>query len=262
MNKRALLLLPLLAAAPAALAADALRAGPAAAGVETRATLEDYDKLVEAYEAAVKAHRKQIQETEDLKERSQLRKNKPAKAFWTRFEALADGGEGRALLWMAGNLRDGKGLSSKELGPEMQNLYARLVDQHVGAEWFGEAISLIPKQKRYLGEDGVVSLLESIIGAKTGDEHKAHAMFSLGSLLRGGDEDEQRAAGERWLKKLIADFPKTRWATSARAQFISPDDLKPGKPAPDFFASTIDGHEFNLSDYKGKVVLVDFYGFW
>jgi peroxiredoxin len=35
-----------------------------------------------------------------------------------------------------------------------------------------------------------------------------------------------------------------------------------GKPAPDFYAETIDGHAFKLSDYKGKVVLLDFYGFW
>ena len=32
--------------------------------------------------------------------------------------------------------------------------------------------------------------------------------------------------------------------------------------APDFDAKTIDGHEFKLSDYRGKVVLLDFYGFW
>jgi peroxiredoxin len=25
---------------------------------------------------------------------------------------------------------------------------------------------------------------------------------------------------------------------------------------------TIDGHQFKLSDYRGKVVVLDFYGFW
>jgi peroxiredoxin len=32
--------------------------------------------------------------------------------------------------------------------------------------------------------------------------------------------------------------------------------------APDFTGKTVDGFEFDLSDYKGKVVLLDFYGFW
>ena len=38
--------------------------------------------------------------------------------------------------------------------------------------------------------------------------------------------------------------------------------LSVGSVAPDFDARTLDGHEFKLSDYRGKVVLVDFYGFW
>jgi len=38
--------------------------------------------------------------------------------------------------------------------------------------------------------------------------------------------------------------------------------IKPGIVAPDFTGRTIGGHEFKLSDYRGKVVLLDFYGFW
>ena len=35
-----------------------------------------------------------------------------------------------------------------------------------------------------------------------------------------------------------------------------------GAQAIDFTGTTFEGHEFKLSDYKGKVVLLDFYGFW
>lgn len=35
-----------------------------------------------------------------------------------------------------------------------------------------------------------------------------------------------------------------------------------GKPAPDFIGKTISGEEIKLSDYKGKVVLLDFWASW
>jgi len=38
--------------------------------------------------------------------------------------------------------------------------------------------------------------------------------------------------------------------------------LSKGKPAPEIEAEDLDGKQFKLSDYKGKVVLIDFWGNW
>jgi hypothetical protein len=38
--------------------------------------------------------------------------------------------------------------------------------------------------------------------------------------------------------------------------------LQPGKPAPEIEGEDIDGVKFKLSDYRGKVVLLDFWGHW
>jgi peroxiredoxin len=38
--------------------------------------------------------------------------------------------------------------------------------------------------------------------------------------------------------------------------------LQPGKPAPEIGGEDIDGVKFKLSDYRGKVVLLDFWGHW
>ena len=35
-----------------------------------------------------------------------------------------------------------------------------------------------------------------------------------------------------------------------------------GKPVPEIAGDDLDGKAFKLSDYKGKVVLLDFWGFW
>jgi cytochrome oxidase Cu insertion factor (SCO1/SenC/PrrC family) len=37
---------------------------------------------------------------------------------------------------------------------------------------------------------------------------------------------------------------------------------KVGEPAPEIKGEDVDGKEFALSDYKGKVVVLDFWGFW
>ena len=38
--------------------------------------------------------------------------------------------------------------------------------------------------------------------------------------------------------------------------------LAVGKLAPDFTTKDADGVEFKLSDYRGKLVVLDFWGFW
>ena len=37
---------------------------------------------------------------------------------------------------------------------------------------------------------------------------------------------------------------------------------KAGEKAPDISGEDVDGKEFKLSDYRGKVVVLDFWGFW
>ena len=42
----------------------------------------------------------------------------------------------------------------------------------------------------------------------------------------------------------------------------SSDDIKVGNMAPEFKGETIDGKELKLSDYKGRVILLDFWASW
>jgi cytochrome oxidase Cu insertion factor (SCO1/SenC/PrrC family) len=43
---------------------------------------------------------------------------------------------------------------------------------------------------------------------------------------------------------------------------ITKADLEPGKLAPEIEGDDIDGQKFKLSEYRGKVVLLDFWGHW
>lgn len=42
----------------------------------------------------------------------------------------------------------------------------------------------------------------------------------------------------------------------------SQDDLAIGKPAPEIIGANVDGEEMRLSDFLGKVVVIDFWGDW
>jgi hypothetical protein len=41
-----------------------------------------------------------------------------------------------------------------------------------------------------------------------------------------------------------------------------PAGSRAGKPAPEIEGTDLDGKSFKLSDYRGKVVLLDFWGHW
>ena len=81
------------------------------------------------------------------------------------------------------------------------------------------------------------------------------------ALLQSGD-DAARQEGSELFDRLVAELGDTPHGRRAEAELFEIKHLGVGCEAPDFDASTIDGHEFKLSDYRGKVVLLDFYGFW
>ena len=49
---------------------------------------------------------------------------------------------------------------------------------------------------------------------------------------------------------------------SAQGQVQSPADLAIGKVAPEISGVDVEGRKFKLSDYRGKVVVLDFWGDW
>ena len=48
----------------------------------------------------------------------------------------------------------------------------------------------------------------------------------------------------------------------AQAKKHTPADLAVGKLAPEISGVDVDGRKFKLSDYRGKVVVLDFWGDW
>ena len=75
-----------------------------------------------------------------------------------------------------------------------------------------------------------------------------------GWRVRAGDREARRAAREA--EKTAAPMPEgVTWRSD-------PSVLTPGTAAPDFSLATHDGKKKTLADYKGKVIVMDFWATW
>jgi hypothetical protein len=107
--------------------------------------------------------------------------------------------------------------------------------------------------------------LRTLMEKNSSADVKLDAKFGLATVLKNKDEASQPEA-EKLMESVIEDFSKN----PAKKQMVEQikkdlDDMKIrgiGKPVPDIAGADLDDKDFKLSDYKGKVVLIDFWGFW
>jgi len=88
----------------------------------------------------------------------------------------------------------------------------------------------------------------------------ASIALALASVAACGGEP-QRTAAESAPPPPASEVP----APAAPAATPAVPAATPGAPeaqTPDFEATDVTGVRFRLSDYRGKVVVVDFWGFW
>jgi len=64
------------------------------------------------------------------------------------------------------------------------------------------------------------------------------------------------------LLPVLGAQDKPQGKTKENPKVHKAEDLVVGKAAPEIQGEDIDGEQFRLSDYRGKVVLLDFWGHW
>lgn len=74
-------------------------------------------------------------------------------------------------------------------------------------------------------------------------------------------ERHQRMQQEQQSQAVLVPDGKSQPASQSGADVIDGVNFR-GKPAPGFTLSTIDGKQVSLSDFRGKVVLVNFWATW
>ncbi len=164
-----------------------------------------------------------------------------------------------ALTWIATNVRsNGTGLD--------ETAKERLFRDHIENEgMLGICQGMIYSRGKKNQER-----LELVIEKTPHHDVKGWATFALASYLsrlpgEKSEEDEKRI--EDLFVSVSTDFADitTRRGTLgelAEASLFEARNLAVGKVVPDIEGVDLDGVEFKLSDYRGKVVMLDFWGDW
>ena len=107
-------------------------------------------------------------------------------------------------------------------------------------------------------------------GHLDGHPFRGGERFNLGSPFRIGEQGYQvKEATCNGQQVVLVPVDASTWAARQPAPAATPGAAAapgvaptPGEPAPDFALATIEGDSIRLSDYRGKVVLLDFWATW
>lgn len=110
--------------------------------------------------------------------------------------------------------------------------------------------------------------LRAILAGNDSEDVQAFGMGQLALLTgldaRFGDAGREEALG--WLDRIAERYADREYLGMDAAQFVAGaryeiEHLRLGQTAPDFATVDQDGVPFQLSDYRGRVVVLDFWGF-
>jgi len=215
---------------------------------------EAYDGFLEVYRAAETEEAKQ-KAVDDLLPDG----NEYAGGLWEIVEANP-GSEASldAIVWIAQN------------AGSMQNSERAL--EAVAMYYMDDERASDILQRVYLTEK-CLEPAQAILEGSESDANRCHACFALANYWKAQSEaaytnnDALLAKAEAYLVRVtdeFADVPGRRGTMGAEAelQLFEIRNLAIGRVAPDIVGVDVEGHPRKLSDYRGKVVVLDFWGDW
>jgi hypothetical protein len=163
-----------------------------------------------------------------------------------------------------------------KLDAESAQLFRQAADKYVTRMKGPELENLCQRLGYTTGRGGEV-LLRALLEKDSRHEVQGQACFALAQLLKRRADDlpaekepeavKTRKESEQLFERIVAKFAdlKTFRGTmgeKAKNELFAIRFLSVGKPAPEIEGEDQDGVKFKLSDYRGKVVLLDFWGNW
>lgn len=262
-----------LGAGPAAQAESRASSAPAPQSAPQAATPEEQLKaLDQEWRVAYAAFAKELQAQEAAGAaitQELFASLDPAPKFSQRYRALAESAKGSdtAAACLLKLLELDRGGNPLPLTEELMRDYAKSPALEKLARILGDL-------RWQLGSQRAEGLLRELIAAAPLAEVRAAGLFHLASSLMEpaleagaepnlrGNTPERAAEARELLLRIGNDYKSSGYAKRAEGTLFELEHLAIGKLAPDFEAIDVDGVRWKLSDYRGKVVVVDFWGYW
>lgn len=256
---------------------------------------QQYQALQKEYQTAQQEFQKAFQEAKTQQEKQKAFQDKyprPDK-FAPRFLELAeknpkDPAAVDALAWV---VRNAQAMKSDPNSPRSKAVKILLRD-HVGSE---KMASVCPALGRALDQDSR-DLLRAVLEKSKNRPAQAQACLALAQQVENriqwaarlkaepgmakvfenalgkepfdeltkADPDKMRKEVEALYERVVKDFADVSDARGSKLGDAAKKKLATlvGRPALEIAGEDLDGKKFKLSDYRGKVVLLDFWGNW
>ena len=256
----------LLSASPAPLAS-------APAGVVRQSDAKaEYDALNKEYRAARSAFRAELRELQNSGDEDAIaaaQAHDPTGEFLGRFVDAAAGYAGLDealpfLQWIVENGSVDRPEDGILVSDEAQAALDTILRDHIASEELGSFASKLARMGRTLGNERCRDTLGTIITKSPYMSVQLAARFSRAQLTMGDSDatKAQRRGAVKDLKTVIAESDSESTVARATSALFELENLQIGLIAPDIEANDLDGIAFKLSDYRGKVVVIDFWGDW
>jgi len=238
----------------AVLAANALPTEMAAsedARGQYRQLLKDHGAAVKEYQAEIA----RLEESDKAEAAEYAESWNPTPAF---VEAFADAAEQYAgtedavqfLLWVLQNDAGEEGLS--EISTATLDT---LIDQHADDPNFFNSVQYIGFRVSMYGQARTVAICDRVI-ERSKDDLRLAGLYGRGVTRAEASEVELAKVD------FMAIPADSEIGKLAQGYLFELENLVIGMTAPDIADRDLDGVDFKLSDYRGKVVVIDFWGDW
>jgi hypothetical protein len=248
-----------------AAAASAARAGDEAAPVDWSKRWSDLEKVYGEEEKEFYRPWREAKPEDRAKLGAPDLSKGPVAKHLDEFVAIARGAKGtepgvRAAVWVLGRgsaIPAGAGLAGEA--------FDLLVKDGADCPALADMMQMVRSQHGRFGAEKVEAALKSLSEKSADDGVRAAALLQAAAwrIEDAQATDARKAEGRALLTTLLEKHGTSKSAARPRGLLNEMDGLLAvGKVAPDFEAVDGDGVKFKLSDYRGKVVVLDFWGFW
>ncbi len=215
-----------------------------------------YDDLAKAFNKAIAQWQEEAQQAQQAGKKIPA---PPTKEFIGQAQELATSfaGKDEAVRFLAFIVK-----SASNERNAVKKAVETLATDHAKSKAIGEALPFLPNALRFGAQTQVMALLDQFATGNADTDCQAQARITRGALRLRSEDEAVRKQAEQDLREVAKLTKNEELLTQAKDALFEIEHLQVGCAAPEIAGVDVEGVPFKLGDYRGKVVLLDFWGFW